>query len=501
MNHRLDFFKARWLAIVTTVILVAVVMTAATYPWWLPRAQAIMTAKNTTVTDHTGHDHHGHDHHSHDHTGHNHHGHDDHSHDHAGPDHQTDDHEGHDHQGHGLDVHNDANALTLSQGAWKNIGLTTGIVTLQSYVKTVSMPAIVVERPGRSQVAITAPITGIVTRVYPIEGEAIQPGQPLVELRLTHEDLVNAQREFLQSTEELDVVKREINRLESVGEGVIAGRRVLEQKYEQQKLEAALHAQRQGLLLHGLSESQIDGILTSRRLLPTLTVAAPPFNEAADHNETEHLYHVQNILVKRGQSVSSGETLIMLADHCLLYVEGQAFEDDAQRLIQAAREGWLIDVSPVGDGNTRKATISLKIFHVADNIDHDSRALRFYLILPNKLIRDKQDSGQRFVAWRFRPGQRMVVNIPLGPPWKDQIVLPPEAVVEEGAEAFVFEQHGKHFDRVPIHVVYRDKDAVVVENEGNLVGSTVAMSGAFQMHLAIKNNAGDGIDPHAGHTH
>jgi hypothetical protein len=363
------------------------------------------------------------------------------------------------------------------------------------------MPAIVVERSGRSQVEITAPITGIVTRVYPIEGEAIQPGQRLVDLRLTHEDLVNAQREFLQSTEELDVIKREITRLESVGEGVIAGRRVLEQKYEQQKIEAALHAQRQGLLLHGLNEQQIDKILASRRLLPTLTVAAPPFEEATDHSKTEHLYHVQSILVKRGQSVDSGEALLMLADHCLLYVEGQAFEDDAQRLIQAAREDWLVDVSPVANGNTRGETIPLKIFHVADNVDHDSRALRFYLILPNELIRDEQESGQRFVAWRFRPGQRMEVKIPLGPPWENQIVLPPEAVVEEGAETFVFEQHGNHFDRVPIHVVYRDKDAVVIENDGQLVGSTVAMSGAFQMQLAIKNNAGSGVDPHAGHNH
>ena len=514
MKQRLALSKARWLALATTAILLAVVIpTAATYPLWLPRAAEWIASKQKPADDHSGHDHghEGHDHGDHDHGDHDHgdhdhgdHGHGDHGHrdhDHADHGHEGHDDEGHDDEGHGLDVHNDANALELSQGAWKNIGLKTGLVTLQDYVKTVSMPAIVVERSGRSQVEITAPITGVVTRVYPIEGEAIQPGQRLGDLRVTHEDLVNAQREFLQSTEELDVVKREIARLESVGEGVIAGRRVLEQKYEQQKIEAALHAQRQGLLLHGLNKQQIDGILKSRRLLPTLTVAAPPFEETTDHNEIEHLYHVQSILVKRGQSVDSGEALLMLADHCLLYVEGQAFEDDAPRLIQAAREGWLVDVSPVADGNTQGETFPLMIFHVADNVDHDSRALRFYLMLPNKLIHDEQASGQRFVAWRFRPGQRMEVKIPLGPPWTNQIVLPPEAVVEEGAETFVFEQHGNHFDRIPIHVVYRDKNAVVVENDGKLVGSTVAMSGAFQMQLAIKNNAGAGVDPHAGHTH
>jgi len=96
----------------------------------------------------------------------------------------------------------------------------------------------------------------------------------------------------------------------------------------------------------------------------------------------------------------------------------------------------------------------------------------------------------------------MEVKIPLGEPWTNQIVLPPEAVVNEGAEAFVFEQMDlEHFDRVAVHVIYQDKDAVIIENDGGLIGSTLAMSGAYQMHLAIKNKMGGGVDPHAGHTH
>ena len=458
-----ELLKPRWLALPASLVVLATVVTAVvTYPRWLPRAKGLSTAEKEPGDDHSGHGHQGH---------------------------------GHAHEG-----HDEASALELSEVAWKNIGLRTGIVTPQTYVKTVSYPATVVERPGRSQGEITAPLTGIVTRVYPIEGEAIEPGQPLVDLRLTHEDLVTAQRNFLQSAQELDVVKREITRLESIGEGVIAGRRVLEQKYEQQKIEAALHAQRQGLLLHGLSEQQIDGILTTRRLLPMLTVNAPPFDNDADHHEVEHLYHVQSILVKRGQSVTAGAPLAVLADHCLLYVEGQAFEDDAPRLIRAAREGWLVNVTAMAEGQTNGESVQLKVFYVADHVDRDSRALRFYLSLPNERIRDEKESGHRFVAWNFRPGQRMEVNIPLGQPWSDQIVLPPEAVVNEGAEAFVFEQNGDHFDRVAVHVVYRDKDAVIVENDGKLTGSTLAMSGAYQMHLAIKNKTA-GVDPHAGHHH
>jgi hypothetical protein len=50
-------------------------------------------------------------------------------------------------------------------------------------------------------------------------------------------------------------------------------------------------------------------------------------------------------------------------------------------------------------------------------------------------------------------------------------------------------------------VQFRDKNSVVLENDGQLVGSSIAMSGAYQMHLALKNQAGGAIDPHAGHSH
>ena len=466
MKKLLTFLKTRWLAI----LIVAVGFSATiTYQYWWPYLQGfIPTATNPANDNQAEHDH----------------------------DHE---HEGHDHADHA--VHDDSETLELSDVAWKNIGLRTAVVEPQTYVKTVSVPAMVVERSGRSQVQISAPLTGMVTRIYPIEGEAIQPGQPLFDLRLTHEDLVTAQRDYLQSAQELDVVRREIDRLESVSEGVIAGRRVLEQKYEQEKIEAALHAQRQGLLLHGLSAEQIDVILATRQLLSMLTVTAPPFDENGDHHDIQHLYHVQSILVKRGQSLAAGQALALLADHCLLYVEGQAFDDDAQRLTQATRDGWLVDVTTVVDDHAPEETNQLTVFYVADHVEADSRALRFYLNLPNRLDRDDEQGGRRFVAWHFRPGQRMEVKIPIGEPWSDQIVLPPEAVVTEGADVFVFQQDGDHFHRVGVHVLYRDKDAVVVENDGELVGTTLAISGAYQMQLAIKNKLGGGVDPHAGHSH
>ena len=66
---------------------------------------------------------------------------------------ETDGHDAHEHDDHGLhEGHEESSALELSEVAWKNIGLRTGIVEPRDYMKTSSMPAIVVERPGQSRV-------------------------------------------------------------------------------------------------------------------------------------------------------------------------------------------------------------------------------------------------------------------------------------------------------------------------------------------------------------
>jgi multidrug efflux pump subunit AcrA (membrane-fusion protein) len=86
--------------------------------------------------------------------------------------------------------------------------------------------------------------------------------------------------------------------------------------------------------------------------------------------------------------------------------------------------------------------------------------------------------------------------------WTDRIVLPVDAVAQDGPDAYVFQPNGDHLDRRPVHVEYRDQFSVVIANDGSIFpGEMVAISGAQQMQLALKNKAGGGIDPHAGHSH
>ncbi len=431
---------------------------------------------------------------------------------------EHDPHAGHGHDDHDDHAgHDDASSLHLSEQARRNIGLTPDKlqpIKLGTFTRTLNIPARVVELPGRTKAQVAAPMTGVVGTVHVVQGEAVAPGALLFTVRLTHEDLVQAQAEYLKTLGELDVEDREIARLIGLDRsGVIAGKTLLARKYSKQKLEAVLNAHRESLLLHGLSKKQIDCIVDERRLLRELEVRAPnlPSHDtlpANGHDESSHLYVIQTIDVNSGAMIQTGDTLATLADLDELYIEGRAFEHDADEITHAVKmqaagkADWGITAVRENNGHGADIIEGLKIVYVDNKIESDSRAQQFFVSLQNEIVQERETpDGHRFLTWRFKPGQRMQLRVPIEK-WEKRIVLPVDAVAQEGAETFVFLENGDHFDQRPVHVEYQDQLWVVIANDGSLFpGDAVALTGAHQMQVALKNAAGGGVDPHAGHNH
>lgn len=455
------------LAIAGTLLLGAMISAYVTSPWWLPNLKSLLSAarQGSSEEQQAGHEASAH--------------------------------------GNGHVESSQPEFLLLTEQGKKNVGLQLRKVQPQDFDRTINVPAMIQERVGRTEIMVSAPMTGIVTRIYPIRGEAVASKQPLFKLRLTHEDLVDTQSAFLETVEQLDVIQREVARLDKVtASGAIAGKRLLEREYEQQQAEARLRAQRQALILHGLTDQQVDEIRASRKLLQEVTVSAPHPVEPPQGQTDEHLLQISQIQVGPGELVEAGDPLCVLNDHAVLYIEGKAFEEDSGELNEAANLGVPVTAVIEANGNGPHTVTNLKILYVENRVEEESRALRFYIRLPNELVRNERtDDGHQFIGWRFKPGQRVQLFIPVER-WKDRIVLPVDAVVKEGADWFVFQQNGGKFDRKPVHVEYRDQRWAVIENDGTLYpGDVVAVSGAYQMHLAMKNKAGGGVDPHAGHHH
>ena len=444
-------------------------------------------------------------------------------------------HEGHDHGP------NDGTSLALSAQAQGNIGLSAEYlqpVKLETYRRSITVPGIIVGRPGRTRLEISTPMAGVITHVHAVQGEAVDPGSLLFELRITAEELVSTQTNLLRTVGELDVENREIARLSKVTEsGAVSQKTLLERQYAKEKLEVVMNAQREALRLHGLSERQIDDIAINHKLLRDLQIVAPgrdthgaeelilssaevtPVSLASEQEKPEADEHVghdaahsadeskvplilQQVLVHKGETVAAGATLGALADYSELYIEGRAFEQDQDVLSHSAQRNWKITAVFEGAANSVKRVENLDLVYSASEIDAEARSLSFFVRLPNEVAREvPSPNGQRFLDWKYRPGQRLQLLVPVEE-WENQIVLPVEAIAREGAESFVFQQNGDHFDRVSVRVAYRDAAHVVVANDGSIFpGDVIALRGAHQMQMALKNKSGGGVDPHAGHNH
>jgi len=432
--------------------------------------------------------------------------------------------------------HDNANSLELSPQAMGNVGLSKDYlkpIQLETFRRSMTVPAMVVERPGRTRLEVSTPMAGVITHVHAVQGEAIPSGSLLFELRITAEELVETQTALLKTIGDLDVEKREITRLEEITKsGAIPQKTMLERLYAKDKLEVLLASQKEALRLHGLSERQIVEIVEKRRLLSSLQVMAPvpdshdheefhltdlttipvsyrrsgepaPAIRSNKRDEKEHLPVIlQEVFVHKGQTVAAGATLAIVYDLSELYIEGHAFEQDSDLLAKAAAQKWGVTAIFERAGQQVDRAANLELLYSASDVEVESRIQNFYVRLPNKLTRDvPSPNGQSYIEWQYRPGQRLQLQVPVEE-WQNQIVLPVEAIAQEGAESYVFQQNGRHFDRVPVHVIYRDSTQVVIKNDGSIFpGDIVAQRGAHQLQMALKNKSGGGVDPHAGHNH
>ena len=409
----------------------------------------------------------------------------------------------HGHDEHGDEHHHEAPAdvLELSPQAVANLNLKLTTVALQPYERVISVPGMLVEQPGKSRLEVTAPLTGVVTKIAVQQGEAVEPGQLLFQMRLTHEELVQAQADFLHTSEELNVIRSEVKRLEGLADqGAIAGKTLLNLRQEQHKAEAMQHAQRQALILHGFSTDQVDDIQRTRTLLQFLDVFAPG-PEMVRGDATPHRFHVQSLAVDRGQHVETGDTLAELADHQVLLIEGMAFERDVPAIHELAERGWKLTAVVDQESGQPRVVTDLDLEFLNARVDPESRAFHFYVRLPNEFLSGQQRHGAKSLTWRYKPGQRVQIRVPVEA-MPDRIVLPATAIAKDGVETYVFQQNGKLYQRRPVHVEAEDPLTVVIANDGSLYpGDRVATNGAQQMLLALKNKSGVAIDPHAGHSH
>ena len=213
-----------------------------------------------------------------------------------------------------------------------------------------------------------------------------------------------------------------------------------------------------------------------------------------EDSDNDLAFEVQELNVELGQQVQAGQLLSTLANHHSLLIEGHAFKREASSLARAAENGWPITCSFAEDDQTDWPPFdqTLEIRHLANSVDSETRTFGFFISLRNQSRAYEKDHNS-FVVWRFRPGQRVRLQVPVEQ-LKDVLVLPSAAIVREGPEAWVFQQNGDLFNRLPVHVLHEDRLRTVLANDGSVkAGLYLAQSAAASLNRVLKAQAASGL--------
>jgi biotin carboxyl carrier protein len=418
----------------------------------------------------------------------------------------------------------DLKIVTVSTQAQLNLGLREPQrAELTTYWRSIQVPGTIVDRPGLSDRDVPAPAIGVVARIYAYPGSTVRPGDRLIALRLISETMHATQAELFKNVQETQLVEEQRKRLVDAGAAQINPARLLELDNQLKRLAVATKAYRLELQARGLSPAQVDQAAEGKFVAELEVVAPPPTAEdrelvntpspnGASPGESAPLaYEVQELKVDLGQQVQAGQTLVTLANHQLLYIEGRSFKREAAYLEQAAQHGWPVQVDITEDDAAHwpKLEQTFTIHHLANALDSESRTFAFYIPLRNQSRAYLKD-GKTHLAWRFRPGQRVRLQVPVeefgkrdGKDADKVIVVPATAVVREGPETFVFRQSGPNFTRRPVQVLFEDRQNVVLANDGSLRPGAdyLAQTGAAALNRILKSQSSTGALPPGAHFH
>ncbi len=404
--------------------------------------------------------------------------------------------------------------LKLSPQARQNLKLVSKPVKPQSFWRKILVPGEVVDRPGLSDRGVTSPAVGVVTEVHAFPGDTVRPGERLFTLRLISEYLQNTQSELFRAVRETELINEQLERLRPLAaNGGLSQAKLIELEQQLKRQQAAIEGYRQDLLTRGLNPEQIAEIqeghfvasihvaappaLTDQPLTPTQPQSPKTSEEQATVSEAEPnavAYEVQDLKVDLGTQVQAGQLLSLLANHGSLYIAGHAFKREATYLEQAAQQGWPIEMEFAEDDASHWPTLdqTFQIRHLANTIDSSSRTFDFFTPLTNQ-SRSYVQNDKTFVVWRFRPGQRVRLHVPVEE-LSNVIVMPAAAVVREGPEAYVFQQNGDLFNRLPVHVLHEERLEIVLANDGSIKpGLYLAQSAAASLNRVMKAQAASGI--------
>lgn len=267
-------------------------------------------------------------------------------------------------------------------------------------------------------------------------GDYVPKGKPLYDIY--SEDLNNAKQEYLLAVDRKAAFSKET---------------VID-------VDQLLQSAKNKLLLWGMSEAQIQELLQSKKATPTTTV----FSHAGGY--------MTELLVREGDYVMEGGTIVKVADLSTLWAEAQVY---TSQLSMINRNGTALVQLPDMDGKELRGSIAF----VNPEINPDTRINLIRVSIPNP-------------GNQLKPG--MPAYVILQSPRRNALSLPIDAVIRDGRGATAWVRTGMHrFKSVAVSTGLEQDDRVEILS-GLSEGDIVVTSGAYLLHSEYVFRKG--ADPH-----
>lgn len=298
------------------------------------------------------------------------------------------------------------------------------VQSAQSATEGLRLAGSAVTPPNRMEV-VSTPAAGVVQALLVNSLENVKAGQTIA--RIHSPDLLQWQRDYVQQFTQLEMITKKAERDESLlNEGIISAGRAQETRNHLQQARVAVQERAQMLKLAGLSEAAIARLNNPSGLTPVIDIRSSAGGSVLEW------------MVTPGQRVEAGAPLAKVARAGELWLELQASRAQGEQIA-------------VGDVvKTKSCKQSGKVLAIATQLSESNQLVMVRASLPGA---DKC----------LKPGQYLEATISNKTPPASGWSLPSTALVRNGSNEFVFVRNAEGVQAMPVTVVSRAIDQVIVQ--------------------------------------
>ncbi len=322
----------------------------------------------------------------------------------------------------------------------KRLGIKTVSAEEVGAIPLGTVPAMV-SLPPEARVAVTAPFSGAVIRLFVIEGQAVSRGAPLASVKAREPVQIGA--DLARAHAEAGLARANAARINQLAkEGIVAGARADEANAALRQAQVSVAENRRILSQAGAGTS---GVMTLR---------APIGGRVSAVN------------VQTGGPVD-GMTAPFVIDNTSSYTLDIQLPE---RLARDVRPGMAVEVMmPGGSESAEAVPVGGTIISVAPGLDPMTRSV---------MAKARIGAAPGMVA-----GKSVMVTI-RGAGNRTGVAVPAAAVTSIGDKDFVFVQTGNKFERREVTRV-AEADGKIILNSGLNAGDRVATSGIAELKVIL----------------